>query len=102
MWSPICNAHYNETLGGEAQVNNLIKPSKQGQRGGGENSQKAFVRMPEEEHSQMAARKSKQRCGTRPIPPSHLSIYSTPTGAVVCPKMSSLRDLDQRRMTVYI
>lgn len=35
-----------------------------------------------------------------PMPPSHLSIYSTPSGAV-CPKMSSLRDLDQHRVAVY-
>lgn len=35
-----------------------------------------------------------------PIPPSHLSIYSTPSGAVVCPKMSSLRDSDQHSKTL--
>lgn len=35
------------------------------------------------------------------MPPSHLSIYRTPSGAVVCPKMSSLRDLDQKSMTVH-
>lgn len=67
---------YNERRGGEVQENNLIKPSKQGQRGrrGGE-AQKAFVRLPEEEHSQMAVRKQKQWCGTMPIPPSHLVVF---------------------------
>lgn len=68
-------------LGGEAQINNLIKATKHGQRG--RNAQKAFARMPEEEHSQMAVRKLKQGCGRTPIPPSHLCIYSTPSGAVV-------------------
>lgn len=32
VWSPICNAHCNETRGGESEVNNLIKLCKKGQR----------------------------------------------------------------------
>lgn len=97
MWSPISSAQYNETMGGEAQVNNLIKPSKQGQRVE-RNAQKAVVRMPVEEHSQMALRKSKQWCGIEPIPPSHWGIYSN---AVVYPETSSLHDLNPLEMTTY-
>lgn len=84
-------------MGGEAQVNNLIKPSKQGQRVE-RNAQKAIVRMPKEEHSQMALRKSKQCCGIVPVPPSHWGIYSI---AVFYPETSSLHDLYPLGMVTY-
>lgn len=86
----ICSAHYNETLGGEAEENNLIKPSKQAQRGdkctigrgaiarGGtltDGNKEVGAVMWHDAHATF----------------SSLGIYSAPRSPVVCPNMFSLR-----------
>lgn len=64
-------------------------------------AQKATMRMPEEECSQMALRKWKQGCGTMPMPPSHHGIYSTLSGALVYPETSSSHDLVLQDAAIY-
>lgn len=102
LWSPpISRLRCNAMLRGEAQANNLIKAEIKNTGRREKNTLKTAVRMPEEEHSQMAVRKSKRWCGIVPVPPSRRRIYSTLKGGGVYLEMSSTTQ-QSRSLTLRI